>query len=1199
MNRSFIVLIFLASFFSTCELPERDNPWDEKATIDAESWSADGFQIQDVNLTSKKLSWTYTGDNRIEGFQIDRKIGVGEWQEEVYFAGKDEREWVDTSVLPDTTKTYTYRLTAVAGTKKSNVRTGTAAVRFPKPSNLSLLVNTDTTVNLSWNYDASGHEGFKFDRKKDAEPWQPAYNSVNNTLTSFEDKFTSGSDYFYRVYAYYREFNSAALTDSLIFPKLTTAAATSISSATAISGGTVSRGTSITARGICWSTSQNPTISLSSKTTDGSGLGAFVSSVSGLQPGLTYYVRAYATNAMGTGYGNQISFTSSSVLAAISTTAVSAITSTTAQSGGTISYDGGAAITARGVCWSTSQNPTVENKKTLDGSGAGSFSSTLTGLQPATTYFVRAYATSLIGTAYGVQVSFTTSSTLATLSTTAVSSVTSSSAQSGGTISSDGGATITARGICWSTSQTPTVSLSTKTTDGSGTGSFVSAMSGLQPGITYYVRAYATNSQGTAYGNQVNFTTSSVLATITTTAISSIATTSAESGGTISSDGGAAITARGVCWSTNQNPTTNDSKTLDGSGTGSFNSSLTGLKPGTTYYVRAYATSIIGTAYGSQQSFTTSSTLPTLSTTEVSAITSISAQSGGTITADGGAAITARGVVWSTSQNPTVSSSTKTTDGSGTGTFTSSITGLTASTTYYVRAYATNLAGTAYGNQQSFTTSETSTAFETVTNPATGKTWMDRNLGASRVATSSTDELAYGDLYQWGRGTDGHEKRTSETISTLSSSDTPDHGKFITVNSGNYDWRSPQNNNLWQGVNGINNPCPEGFRLPTLAEWNEEVQSWSVESSLGAYASLLKLPVSGMRQKGNGAFYGVGLNGYYWSITSYGGLGRFLYLYIDNNYAYESASYRADGNSVRCIKEQNEPNLPSITTMSLSEITSISAMGGGNISTDGGASVTARGVCWSTSQNPTVSLSTKTTDGSGTGSFISSLSGLQSGTTYYVRAYATNSQGTAYGSQVSFTTTSAPAVSTVTSTTGKVWMDRNLGASRVATSSTDDQAYGDLYQWGRDTDGHEKRTSQTTSTLSSSDTPGHGKFITINSGNYDWRSPQNNNLWQGVNGINKPCPAGFRIPTAAEWEAERASWSSRSSSGAYASPLKLPMAGYRDGSSGSLYDVGSYGYYWSGTVDGSSAQGLSFYSGYATMFYYYRASGGSVRCLKD
>ena len=896
-------MIFLASFFSTCELPERDNPWDEKATIDAESWSADGFQIQDVNLTSKKLSWTYAGDNRIEGFQIDRKIGSGEWQEEVYFAGKDEREWVDASVLPDTTKTYTYRLTAVAGTKKSNMRTGTVAVRFPGPTALSLQVGSDTTINLSWTYSSNGHEGFKIDRRKDNENWQLAYKFINFTQTSVEDKFTSGSDYLYRVYAYYKEFNSAAVTDSLIFPKLTTASASSISSATAISGGTITRGTAITARGICWSTSQNPTVSLSSKTTDGSGLGNFVSSLSGLQPGTTYYVRAYATNAMGTGYGNQISFTSSSVLAAISTTAVSAITANTAQSGGTISSDGGAAITARGVCWSTSQNPTVDNTKTLDGSGAGSFTSTITGLQPGTTYFVRAYATSLIGTAYGVQVSFTTASTLATLSTTAVSAVTSSSALSGGTISSDGGAVVTARGICWSTSQNPTVSLSTKTINGSGTGSFVSAMSGLQPGTTYYVRAYATNSQGTAYGSQVNFTTLSVLATISTTPISSITSTSAESGGTISSDGGAAITARGVCWSTAQNPTVNDSKTLDGSGTGSFSSSLTGLKPGTTYYVRAYATSIIGTAYGSQLSFTTTSTLPTLSTTEVSSITSISAQSGGTITTDGGFAITSRGAVWSTTQNPTIALSTKTSDGNGTGAFTSSITGLTANTTYYVRAYATNLAGTSYGNQQSFTTSEFSTTFGTVNNPATGRIWMDRNLGASRIATSSTDGESYGDLYQWGRGTDGHEKRNSQMTSTLSSGDTPGHGKFITSSGdNNFDWRSPQNNSLWQGENGVNNPCPVGFRIPTAAEWEAERTSWSSDNSTGAFASPLKLPMADYRDGSSGSIIFLGGVGYYWSSTVVGGT-RAQDLGFNSKFAFVDYNARAAGFSVRCIKD--------------------------------------------------------------------------------------------------------------------------------------------------------------------------------------------------------------------------------------------------------------------------------------------------------
>ncbi len=95
-----------------------------------------------------------------------------------------------------------------------------------------------------------------------------------------------------------------------------------------------------------------------------------------------------------------------------------------------------------------------------------------------------------------------------------------------------------------------------------------------------------------------------------------------------------------------------------------------------------------------------------------------------------------------------------------------------------------------------------------VLNPSTGKTWMDRNLGASRVATSSTDAAAYGDLYQWGRLADGHQCRNSGTTTQLSSSDVPDHGDFILASSSPFDWRSPQNDNLWQGVNGVNNPCP-------------------------------------------------------------------------------------------------------------------------------------------------------------------------------------------------------------------------------------------------------------------------------------------------------------------------------------------------------------------------------------------------------
>ncbi|MEI7726530.1 MAG: hypothetical protein WCK09_15580, partial [Bacteroidota bacterium] len=194
--------------------------------------------------------------------------------------------------------------------------------------------------------------------------------------------------------------------------------------------------------------------------------------------------------------------------------------------------------------------------------------------------------------------------TLPVLTTTVISEITLTTASGGGTISSDGGAPITARGVCWSIHKNPVIS-DPHTVDGAGTGKFTSMLTGLTPDTTWFVRAYATNSAGTSYGNEVEFITlpNPVFPTVTTNPVMDITLTTALCGGNVISDGGAAVTSRGICWSTGQTPTILDHKTIDGTGTGSFSSSITGLDANTPYYVRAYATNSVGTGYGDTVSF--------------------------------------------------------------------------------------------------------------------------------------------------------------------------------------------------------------------------------------------------------------------------------------------------------------------------------------------------------------------------------------------------------------------------------------------------------------------------------------------------------------------------------------------------------------------------------------------------------------------
>jgi hypothetical protein len=389
----------------------------------------------------------------------------------------------------------------------------------------------------------------------------------------------------------------------------------------------------------------------------------------------------------------------------LSTQPVTSVTQNAATSGVQVLSGFAEDITDKGICWATTILPTINNSKNSGSSGTGFVSLNLTGLVPATTYYVRSYVTTKNETLYGDQKQFTTAAyQLATLTTTGVTNITQTSAISGGDITVQGGGMVTLKGVCWSTTQGPTLSNS-KTSDGTGLGIYSSSITGLTPGTTYYVRAYATNQAGTVYGQQITFTTLGIsLPTVSALTLGTVTQTTAVTSATVTADGGGTITGRGVCWSTSSSPTIVNSRTSDGNGLGQYGSTLTGLSPGTTYYLRAYVTNQAGTAYGPLTSFMTSAIqLATLTAVTISGVTRSSALISCSVTSAGGGTVTSRGVCWSTGSNPTTASSTIS-NGSGTGTVSASLSSLASGVTYYVRAYAINGAGTSYGALSSFRT---------------------------------------------------------------------------------------------------------------------------------------------------------------------------------------------------------------------------------------------------------------------------------------------------------------------------------------------------------------------------------------------------------------------------------------------------------------------------------------------------------------
>jgi hypothetical protein len=609
------------------------------------------------------------------------------------------------------------------------------------------------------------------------------------------------------------------------------------------------------------------------------------------------------------------------------------------------------------------------------------------------------------------------------LSNPTSASVTTSTATLGGTLSSGGG-TITAEGITWglTPNMTKTPHANVVTSSATSTGAFTVPVTGLPAGTPIYFNAYATNSTGASgYSTDGTFTTQGAVTapTVTTPTSTSVTTSTATLGGNITSNGGGTITAEGITWGTSANPQGN-AVVSSSTSTGVFTVPVTSLPAGTLIYFDAYATNSAGTTYSSDGTFTTQTpvTAPTVTTPTSASVTTSTATLGGNITSNGGGAITAEGITWGTSANPrgnvTVGS------GTSTGAFTVPVTGLPAGTLIYFDAYATNSAGTTYSSDGTFLTQSTVTVPTIVQSakyqPSSAGTSVTFTLGTGPVAGDVLVAFTAYSQYSATRiisAPDGtwtqidNQTNSNDSLATwwhlVSIGDGTTYAFPIT---GSTEWQS----GVIYEISGANSSAPINQHAISISASASSVTTPSVTPSI-----LKTLPLTGV-DTDSGSSAGLTLSsissgwtsdqsaipGYHATFGAHeNALTADTTTPISNTFNFSAASSASVQSTILIAPRISSPT---VTTPTSASVTTSTATLGGNITSNGGGTITAEGITWGTSANPQGNITASSA--TSTGVFTVPVTSLPAGTLIYFDAYATNSAGTTYSSDGTFTTTS-------------------------------------------------------------------------------------------------------------------------------------------------------------------------------------------------